>query len=95
MATSPSILATMLGNVNTTLSTLRVGLTNIRPLYNMTSAIAGRGLTPQPAGITTGILGFGLLGYIPATLSNIQALQRLQSFAQTGIRASAGFSLPY
>jgi hypothetical protein len=93
MATPPSILATMLGNVNTTLSTLRVGLTNIRPLYNMTTVLTGRAVAP--AGITTGILGFGLLGYIPSTISNIQALQRLQSFAQTGIRAPAGFSLPY
>jgi hypothetical protein len=93
MATPPNILATFLTNLNTSVSTIRAGFMSFRPLYNLTTTLTTRAVAPT--GITTGIFGLGLLGYIPATISNIQTLQRLQSFAQTGIRASAGFSMPY
>jgi len=68
----------------------------IRPLYTATSAVTmARGAVPAPAGITSGLFGLGILGYIPATVGNLQALARLQSFATPGMKAPKGFTMPF
>lgn len=89
--------AMTLSNIQTTMSGFRSILAGIRPLYNIATTLSGRAVAPAgvPTAVPAGLFGFGLLGYTPLTLSQLQFLTKLQSLAQTGIRAPAGFSLQY